>query len=101
MLAVFGLAHAAGERRSIEFINAATEPVYAIRVGHHAEDIWSKDLLGPMRVIEIGDTQRLPVRLQDTCWYDVRYRYGDGRAREIDNVDLCSAHRVFLRGNVP
>lgn len=96
-LAVFGPARAAGLNRALEFINAGTQPVYAIRIGHHANGTWSEDLLGSTQVVDVGDAQRLRVQLQDTCWYDVRFEHRDGSAAEVDDVDLCSATRVFLR----
>lgn len=83
--------------RALDFINAASLPVYAIRIGHHATGAWSDDLLGPTGVVDVGDSQRLQVHLQDTCWYDIRFEYRDRPAGELDDVDLCSATRVFLK----
>lgn len=97
-LPVFTAARAAPEVRTVDFINAGTQPVYALRVGHRATGEWSDDLLGPTEVVEIGDGDHVRVRLADTCWYDIRFEYGDGAAGELDDVDLCSASRVFLKG---
>lgn len=97
-LPVFTAAAAAPALRALDFINAATQPVYAIRIGHRATGEWSDDLLGPTEVVEIGDAQHLRVQLADTCWYDIRFEYGDGASGELDDVDLCSARRVFLKG---
>jgi len=96
-LAVFASAPAAQPRRAVTFINAGTEPIYAIRMGHHAAGTWSEDLLGPTSVVDVGEGQTLSVELRDTCWYDVRFEYRAAPARELDNVDLCSAIRVFLK----
>lgn len=96
-LAVFASAPAAQSRRAVTFINAGTEPIYAIRIGHHAAAAWSEDLLGPTSIVDVGDGQTLRVDLHDTCWYDVRFEYRGTPAGELDNVDLCSATRVFLK----
>jgi hypothetical protein len=82
---------------ALEFVNAATEPVYAIRIGHRAAGTWSEDLLGPAQVVEVGEAERVSVRLVGTCWYDVRFQFSDGHAAELDDVDLCSATRLFVR----
>lgn len=88
---------AAPELRPLDFINAGTQPVYAIRIGHRATGTWSGDLLGPTQVVDVGDAQRISVPLAQSCWYDVQFDYRDGVAGEVDDVDLCSASRVFLK----
>lgn len=100
-MTVFTAAGAAPVLRALDFINAGTQPIYAIRVGHHTTGAWSEDLLGPANVVDVGDAQHMRVRLTDTCWYDIRFEYGDGAAGELDDVDLCSARRVFLKGTAP
>lgn len=97
-LPVFTSAAPAPALRALDFINAGTQPVYAIRVGHHATGDWSADLLGPTEVVDVGDSQHVRVPLRETCWYDVRFEYGNGASGELDDVDLCSARRVFLKG---
>ena len=87
--------------RHVEFVNATDQPVYAIRIGHRATGDWSGDLLGPTQVVDVGESRPVAVRLSESCWYDVRYEYRGGRAEELDDVDLCSATRVFLRGTSP
>jgi hypothetical protein len=96
-VSVCSVAPAAPRLRTLAFINEGTQPVYAIRIGHRASGAWSADLLGPADVVDVGDAQRLRVELADTCWYDVRFEYRDGVAGELDDVDLCSANRVFLK----
>lgn len=96
-LPVFASATAAPAQRAVTFINAGTEPIYAIRIGHRAAQTWSEDLLGPTSIVDVGDGQTLHVHLQDTCWYDVRFEYRGTPAGELDDVDLCSATRVFLK----
>lgn len=96
-LPVFTAAGAAPMVRALDFINEAALPVYAIHIGHRASGAWSADLLGPADVVDVGDSQRVQVRLQDTCWYDIRFEYRDRPAGELDDVDLCSATRVFLK----
>lgn len=96
-LSVFASAPATPARRAVTFINAGTEPIYAIRIGHHAAPAWSEDLLGPTGIVDVGDGQTLSVHLEGTCWYDVRFEYRGTPAGELDNVDLCSATRVFLK----
>jgi hypothetical protein len=96
-LAVCAPARSAGIQRSLYVINAGTEPVYAMRIGHRASGAWSDDLLGSTDVVDVGEAQRVSVDLQDTCWYDVRFEYGDGHAEEVDDVDLCSANKLFLK----
>lgn len=96
-LTVFKPAAAAPPLRALDFINVGTQPVYAIRIGHRSTGTWSDDLLGPSSVVDVGDAQRVRVRLQETCWYDVRFEYRDGPAGELHDVDLCSANRVFLK----
>lgn len=97
-LPVFTAAAAAPAPRTLNFVNAGTQPVYAIRIGHRASGAWSEDLLGPTDVVEIGDAHDVRVPLQETCWYDIRFEYGDGASGELDDVDLCSVRRVFLKG---
>lgn len=99
MLPVFTPASATPMQRSLDIINAGIQPVYAIRIGHRATGTWSADLLGPTGVVDVGAEQSVRVQLQDTCWYDVRFRYRDGRGGELDDVDLCSAVHVFLKTN--
>lgn len=95
--AVFTPASAAAALRVLDFINAATQPIYAIRIGPHGTAAWSDDLLGPTTVVDVGDAQPVRVDLRDTCWYDIRFEYQDRVAGELDDVDLCSATRVFLK----
>lgn len=99
-LAVCAPAWSAGLQRSLYFINAGTEPVYAIRIGHRSTGAWSDDLLGSTNVVDVGDAQRVSVDLQDTCWYDVRFEYGDGHSDEVDDLDLCTATKIFLKHQV-
>lgn len=94
---VFSAALAAPQLRTVYFINEATQPVYAIHIGHRSTGAWSADLLGPADVVDVGDAQRLRVPLAGTCWYDVQFNYRDGVAGELDDVDLCSASRIFLK----
>lgn len=63
-LPVFTAAAAAPAVRALDFVNAGTQPVYAIRVGHHVTGAWSDDLLGPMDVVDVGDAQHVQVRLE-------------------------------------
>lgn len=87
----------AGESvRVLTIVNAGTEPVYALRIGHRGEKQWSEDLLLPSDVIDVGELHSVRVRFTGTCWYDVRAEYGDGHAREIDDVDLCAVKRLTL-----
>lgn len=95
--AVCASAPAATADRSLYFVNAGSETIYAIRIGHRATGVWSDDLLAMTEVVDIGDSRRVRVSLQDTCWYDVRFEYSDGHSGELDNVDLCSASRIFLK----
>ncbi len=96
-LPVFGFARAARAQRTLAFINAGAEPVYAIRIGHHETGAWSEDLLGSTDVVDVGDAQNVRVDLGGTCWYDVRFEHRGGAAQEIDGVDLCSVTRIFLK----
>ena len=100
-LAVFGPAAAAPQQRTVAFINAGTEPIFVIRIGHHATRAWSEDLLGSTNVVDVGDFRSLRVSLTQTCWYDVQFAYRGGAPREIDNVDLCSATHLFLKETTP
>jgi hypothetical protein len=88
---------AASAVRSLYVVNAGTQPVYAIRIGHRATGIWSDDLLSPTEIVDVGDSRRVHVTLADTCWYDIRFEYGDGYSDELDDVDLCSATPLFLK----
>lgn len=96
-LGVCDAAPGSSAARSLYFVNAGTEPVYAIRIGHRSTGTWGDDLLGSTQVVEVGEGQRVSVELQDTCWYDLRLEYGDGHTNEMDDVDLCSVTRVFLK----
>jgi hypothetical protein len=96
-LAICAPARSAVVQRSLYVINAGTEPVYAIRIGHRASGAWSDDLLSFTDVVDVGDAQRVNVDLQDTCWYDVRLEYGDGHSDEIDDIDLCSVSKLLLK----
>lgn len=96
-LAVCVPASGSSLQRSLYVINAGSEPVYAIRIGHRSSGVWSDDLLGSTNVVDVGDARRVSVDLQDTCWYDVRFEYGDGHSEELDDVDLCSATKLFLK----
>ena len=96
-LGVCKAARSAPEQRSLSIVNAGTEPVYAIRIGHRATGSWSADLLGSTQVVDVGESQRVKIELRDTCWYDVRFEYGDGHTGEMDGLDLCSATRLFVK----
>ncbi len=98
---VFGPAAAAPQQRTVAFINAGTEPIFVIRIGHHATGAWSEDLLGSANVVDVGDSENLHVLLTQTCWYDVQFAYRGRAPEEIDNVDLCSATRLFLKETTP
>ena len=94
---VCAVAWGATAQRILYFVNAGTEPVYAIRIGHRAAGSWSEDLLAATQVIGVGDARRVSVDLHESCRYDVRLEYGDGHTDELDDVDLCAAPRVFLK----
>lgn len=83
--------------RDLQLINAGTEPIYAVRIAQHGSGIWSEDLLASTAVVDVGEVQSIRVGLQGTCWYDIRLEYRDGHADEVDDVDLCSANRLFLK----
>jgi hypothetical protein len=96
-LAVFARAGATPLARTLHFINAGTQPVYAIRVGRRAGQAWSDDLLASNEVIDVGEEHAVRVPLGGGCRYDVRFEYRGGAAGEVDNVDLCTVNRVFLK----
>lgn len=81
--------------RTLDVVNAGSETIYALRIGHRLSGEWSDDVLD-FQVIDVGTQRRLPVLLESTCWYDVQASYRDGHVAEIDDVDLCKPHRIFL-----
>lgn len=83
--------------RTLQVVNAGAEPVYSVRVGHHATGEWSADLLDATQVIDVGDGRPLRISLEQTCWYDIRAEYRDGHVEEVDGLDLCTAGRLFLK----
>lgn len=80
---------------TLDVVNAGSETVYSLRIGHRSSGEWSDDVLNS-QVIDVGTQRRLPVMLQSTCLYDVQASYRDGHVAEIDDVDLCKPHRIFL-----
>lgn len=84
--------------RTLSVVNAGSEPVYALRVGHHANGEWSPDLLSPTQIIDVGDARAIRVPLEQTCWYDIRAEYRDGHEEELHDLDLCTRGRqLFLK----
>ena len=80
--------------RRVEILDRGDRAIYTLRLGHAATASWGPDLLGPTRVIGIGEGRSFALTFDpSTCAYDLRARFAGGRV-QIRSVDLCAVTRI-------
>ena len=81
--------------RSVLVINAGNRPIFALRIGHATQKLWSADMLGFDRTIDVSSGVEVPIDFDPaTCAYDIEATYGDGSVVVKHDVDLCSLRRL-------
>jgi len=80
--------------RTILVLNAGSQAIFTLRVGHEADAQWSADLLGLTEVIPVGRGRELAIDVDPAvCTYDLLASYRDGRTQE-ETADLCTLDTV-------
>ncbi|MCQ4158480.1 hypothetical protein NON00_00875 [Roseomonas sp. GC11] len=80
---------------SFDLVNEGTRPIRELYASPTTNDDWGEDRLGE-EVVEAGD--RMFIRLPEgPCAYDIRIVWGNGRAEERRNINLCTTSELTFR----
>lgn len=96
--ALFATAAHAGEGRDIRYldlVNRAHDSVTSLEIAPAGSDAYQpKDLGAPLR--GGGDSATIQI-LADSCLYDFRFRFRNGKTLVYKDVDVCSGGKLAIR----
>lgn len=74
--------------------NMGTDAIIEVRASRVSDSSWGSNLIGRV-LIPPGSTLAISTRERDTCLFDIRIVWSDGRADERRNENLCGTSRVY------
>lgn len=90
------LAAAAQQPPPLRFtvINVGREPIVGVHASPVTDTNWGSNLLGRIH-IPPGSTIAVSPRERDTCLFDLRIVWNDGREEERRRENFCGQNRVY------
>lgn len=93
LLATVACAHA-GDTRYVDLVNRAHDSVTSLSVAPTGSDAFEEIPLEPLK--GGGDSATISVDAE-SCRYDFRFHFRNGRTAVYENVDICGYGKMYIR----